>query len=405
MKILITTDLYKPQINGVVTSVLNLEKELRRLGHEVKVLTLSPHLQTSESRDTYYMPSVSTSRIYPGTRLSVVPRHRYFNEICAWGPDIIHTQCEFSSFQFARYLARRLDVPIVHTYHTVYEDYTHYIPGDRLLHIGKRVAEFISRYSCCRAETVIVPTQKIAELLRSYGIQVELAVIPTGIQLDRFQKRYDSEALREERRRLGIPEGDRLCVYLGRLAPEKNCGELLEYFSRAAPEACSLLIAGGGPALEDLRAQAAALPGREKIFFSGMVPPEQVPFYYQMGDLFLCASVSETQGITYIEALASGLPALCRRDSCIRDIILEGYTGAQYDTYEDFARHLRHFLEDDALRTRLGQNAQALALRYGSARFAADVLQVYEDCVSRRRRWQDILSPRDTAEAYQAEIK
>ena len=392
MKILITTDLYKPQINGVVTSVVNLEQELRRLGHEVKVLTLSPHLQTSESQHTYYMPSVSTNRIYPGTRLSVVPRHRYFNEICAWGPEIIHSQCEFSSFQFARYLARRLDVPIVHTYHTVYEDYTHYIPGDRLLHIGQRAAEFISRYSCCRAETVIVPTQKIADLLRSYGIQVNLAVIPTGIRLDRFRKRHEAGELLAERRRLGIPEGDRLCVYLGRLAPEKNCGELLEFFSRAAPENCSLLIAGGGPALEDLQAQAAALPLRDKIFFTGMVAPERVPFYYQMGDLFLCASVSETQGITYIEALASGLPALCRRDPCIRGIVLEDYTGAQYESYEDFARLLRRFLEDDDLRACMRENARTLAERYGSERFAADVLQVYKDCIARRKRWSEVLT-------------
>ncbi len=138
MKVLITTDWYAPVVNGVVTSVLLLQRELEARGHEVRVVTLSNSLHTYKDGPVYYMGSVSANRIYPGARLRVNRTRSMLHELIAWRPDVIHSQCEFSTFRVAYALSNRLGIPIVHTYHTVYEDYTHYFSPSDLLPLDLR---------------------------------------------------------------------------------------------------------------------------------------------------------------------------------------------------------------------------------------------------------------------------
>ena len=126
MKVLITTDWYKPAINGVVTSVCNLREELQQRGHEVKILTLSRTARSYEEEGVIYMGSVNAGYIYPGARLRVSPGRELYRGIIEWNPDIVHSQCEFSTFFMAKKIAEECKIPLVHTYHTVYEDYTHY---------------------------------------------------------------------------------------------------------------------------------------------------------------------------------------------------------------------------------------------------------------------------------------
>ena len=126
MKILITTDWYSPAVNGVVTSVLNLRRELELRGHEVRVLTLSQDLHSSVQDGVTRIGSVAAGLVYPGVRLRTALAGRWVRELVEWGPDVVHSQCEFSTFFLARRIAEELNVPLIHTYHTVYEDYTHY---------------------------------------------------------------------------------------------------------------------------------------------------------------------------------------------------------------------------------------------------------------------------------------
>ena len=139
MKVLITTDWYAPVINGVVTSVLLLQRELVARGHDVRVVTLSNSLHTYKEGPVYYMGSVSAGKIYPGARLKINRARSMMQELIAWHPDVIHSQCEFSSFRVAAALSNRLGIPIVHTYHTVYEDYTHYLA------LSARVGKYVVR--------------------------------------------------------------------------------------------------------------------------------------------------------------------------------------------------------------------------------------------------------------------
>ena len=221
MKILITTDWYSPIINGVVTSVRMLQRELEVLGHDVRVVTLSQSLRSHQEGNVYYMGSVSANRIYPGARVRVKRIKRMLRELMDWAPDVIHSQCEFSSFRIAYLLSVRLGVPIVHTYHTVYEDYTHYFSPSRRL--GKRAVAAFSRWICLRTACIVAPTAKVKGLLEEYGVACRIEVIPTGVDLSAYRGQRDEARLAALRRQLGIAPDATVLLYLGPAGRTRRC--------------------------------------------------------------------------------------------------------------------------------------------------------------------------------------
>ena len=376
MKVLITTDWYAPAVNGVVTSVLNLQRELTALGHEVRVLTLSSTTRSYREGDVTYIGAVSAERIYPGARLRTAPAIGLLQEIVDWHPDIIHSQCEFSTFRLAKRLSAATGAPIVHTYHTVYEDYTHYFSPS--IKWGRRAVAAFSRWVVSHTACVIAPTVKVREILNRYHVSRPVHVIPTGIDLSRFSAPRDVQRVARMRQELGIPQEATVLLYLGRLAEEKNIDELLRFLSAEEQKDLYLLLVGDGPYRAQLEEQVRALHLTERVRFAGMVSPQQVPEYYQLGDLFVSASTSETQGLTYIEALASGLPALCRQDPCLTGVIRDGINGWQFRNGAEFHTALHRFLCDEELRRELSQGAVETARQEFSAQaFAARVAAVY----------------------------
>lgn len=377
MKILITTDWYAPTVNGVVTSVLNLQRELTALGHEVRVLTLSSTPRSYREGSVTYIGAVSAGKIYPGARLRTAPAMGLLQELAEWEPDVIHSQCEFSTFGMARRLSAATGAPIVHTYHTVYEDYTHYFSPSRKW--GRKAVAAFTRWVVSHTARVIAPTGKVQGILERYGVDKPVEVIPTGIDLDRFSAAPDKDRLRQLRRELEIPQENLILLYVGRLAEEKNIDELLRYTAGLDRSDVTLLLVGDGPYRAQLEEQVRELELGARVRFTGMVPPALVSEYYHLGDLFVSASSSETQGLTYIEALASGLPALCRRDPCLAGVILDGVNGWQFRDGAEFHTALRRFLADPQLQEALGRSAGELARRDFSAQaFAARAAAVYE---------------------------
>lgn len=184
MKVLITTDWYKPAINGVVTSVCNLREELQQRGHEVKILTLSRTARSYEEEGVIYMGSVNAGYIYPGARLRVSPGRELYRGIIEWNPDIVHSQCEFSTFFMAKKIAEECKIPLVHTYHTVYEDYTHYFSPYKKW--GRDMVQFLTRQISEKVDSMIAPSTKIETLLKDYGIHCPVSVIPSGIDLSKY---------------------------------------------------------------------------------------------------------------------------------------------------------------------------------------------------------------------------
>ena len=376
MKILITTDWYLPVINGVVTSVVNLENALRAMGHDVRILTLSESRHSHVTENVTYIGAVGVGKIYPDARLQMARSARYLAALIRWKPDIVHSQCEFSTFHLAEKIAVACDCPLVHTYHTVYEDYTHYFsPSER---VGKAVAQRLSKHILSRVDACIVPSLKTRTLLEGYGVTTPVAVIPTGIALERFSTPLPASRVRALRQTLGLAQEDRVLLYLGRLAKEKEVDTLLSYLARERTPHLKLLIVGDGPFRCALEAETAALGLDDCVVFAGMVAPEQVPAYYQLADVFVSASKSETQGLTYIEAMASGLPLLCRADPCLEPLIHQGVNGYVFDDAAGFACCLHELLGSAERRRAVGRAAQMTALaQYSIEAFAGHVLAFY----------------------------
>lgn len=373
MKVLITTDWYAPVINGVVTSVLMLQHELEERGHEVRVVTLSNSIHSYKDGNIYYMGSVSASRIYPGARLKMNRTRSLLRELAAWQPDIIHSQCEFSTFRVASALSNRLGVPIVHTYHTVYEDYTHYFSPS--VRVGRYVVTAFSRWICGHTACIVAPTRKVEQLLRRYGIHCRIEVIPTGVDLRSFRN-SDPERREALRRKWQLPQDHTILLYLGRMAKEKNLETLIDQIASSGRRDVTLLLVGDGPDREAVLdyARHRQVP----VVYTGMVPHDEAPDYYRLGDIFVTASTSETQGLTYFEALAAGLPVLCLRDSCVEGVVEDGVNGWQYENGESFARYLHAFCENSELRQQMRQAALASAERFSSEAFGEAAEKLYQ---------------------------
>lgn len=382
MKILITSDWNPAAVNGVVTSVKNLRQELELRGHEVRILTLALNRNSWEAEGVTYLGSMPVGRIYPGARVRRAFVGKWIQELIQWGPDVVHSQCEFSTFFLARRIAEELDIPLIHTYHTVYEDYTHYFsPSVRL---GKKAVSTLSRWIAGHTDCMIAPTDKVRRLLLNYGICTPVHVVPSGIDLRRFRKKTEPETLAGMRAQLGIPANRKILVSVGRLAEEKNLEELLRFRADMGRCDVTLLLVGGGPWKAHLEGVAACLGLQAPdVVFAGMVPPETVSDWYRMGDLFVSASTSETQGLTYVEALAAGVPILCRADECLDPVIREGKNGWQYTSEAEFRSRLEEYFADPTRQRAMGQAALEVAEEYSAARFAKRMEEIYLSEIAR----------------------
>ena len=385
MKVLITTDWYEPVINGVVTSVMNLSRKLRERGHEVKILTLSRTCHSYIEGNVIYAGSIGMGCIYPQARVKIpTVAGDYMEMLLDWKPDIVHSQCEFSTFFLAKKIASELHIPIVHTYHTVYEDYTHYFSPQKAW--GRNIVQLMTRKLANAVETLIAPSDKIRKILEGYQVSCPVEVIPSGISLEKYQACKEEDWQEKIRAQLGIPQDALVLVYVGRMAKEKNIEELLEYQQEAEKYGVILLLVGDGPHLPELKKKAEELKVTEHVIFTGMIAPEEVGHYYQAGDLFVSASISETQGMTYAEALAGGIPLLCRRDGCLEQVVADGENGWQYDDREDFLGRIREWkgMSEDA-KSRMQDKAVDSAEKFSSGNFAGRVEKIYEQQIRRYR--------------------
>lgn len=386
MKILITTEWYAPVINGVVTSVRNLERELRARGHEVKILTLSDKAESYTDGDVTYLASLSAGLVYPQARVAFHWNNEEIQKLMAWHPDLIHSQCEFSTFLIARRIARELQIPIVHTYHTVYEDYTHYFSPVKKW--GRAMVSAFSRKVLSYTSCVIVPTEKVKNILLRYGVSEEIRVVPTGIDMGKYSRILSQEERMEMRQRLGISQQEKVAVFVGRLAKEKNLDEILSMISHTRPEHFKLLIVGDGPCREELEKRTDEWNLRDRVIFTGMIAPDEIYKYYQTGDFFVSASTSETQGLTYVEALANGLPALCRKDDCLTGVIEDGVNGWQYENDREFMEKVDFLLDPEngeVCRKLSAAAREGVFQRYSSSQFAKTMEEVYQHVLHEAR--------------------
>ena len=375
MKIGIFTDTYHPQVNGVVTSIQMLERELTARGHSVYIFTTTDPKDRRKHPRVFRLPSIPFVFL-PSMRMTIAYPPALLFKLRKLNLDVIHTQTEFPVGIFGKLVSKTTRTPLVHTYHTMYEDYVHYIAKGHL--IKRKTAQSYSRIFCNSAQIVIAPVEKAKASLRSYGVVKPIEVIPTGIDFEPFRKYTEADAL-EARRELGIDAETPVVVYVGRVAREKNIDVVIKQFSvlrKELPRA-KLVIVGGGPYLSELVKLTNGLELENSVVFAGVKPWAEIGKYYKLGDIFITASTSETQGLTYIEAMASGTPVVAKLDKSVEDVLTDGETGYTFADDDQAAAVMHRALTDPEGRAKVAETALASIGRFSSSRFAESLEDVY----------------------------
>ncbi len=381
MKILLTSDHNPTSVNGVIVSVMNLKMELEKKGEDVKLLCLSPSKESYVEGNIYYIGSISFN-IYPDVRAAFNQYHPFIEELIDWRPDIIHSQCEFFTYSFVHRIATKTHAPIVHTYHTMYEHYMRYV-----IPIGNwsKLVAPVMRQRLKTSDVVIAPTRKVRDNLSKGKVTDFIRIIPTGIDLSKFDQKLAQQEKREILDHLQIPEGARVFGSVGRLAEEKNYSEILAAMKQLlqSHDNLYLVLTGDGTFREYLEKEARTLGIDHRVRFPGMVPVDKVYAYYQILEFFVSASISETQGLTYIEALANGLPVIARRDGAIDNVVISDSNGYQYESEWELRNYIDRILADSELLHRLQQGAIESRHQFGTEIFGERVYQLYKEILNR----------------------
>ncbi len=384
MRIGIFTDTYPPFINGVSTSIQMLENALRKKGHKVFIVTVNPEDMSYHFEDNgriIRIPGIPTG-IYD-YRLTTFYPIKAVNKIKDWNLDIIHSQTEFGIGTFARVIGKQLDIPVVHTYHTMYEDYVHYITKGYFDKSSKKIVEYLTKFYCDKTiEELIVPTKKTYDLFKEkYKYDRNVHIIPTGIEIERFYKeKLEVSKLEAKRKVLNLKENDVVLLFVGRVAQEKSIDFLIENHVSLLKKNknCKLIIVGDGPDLEKYKDLAKKYKIDSKVIFTGKVPWEEVPVYYNIADIFVTASHTETQGLTVIEAMAASLPVVALDDESFRNVVIDSLTGYLFKNKKEYIDKMSELISDKDKRKMMGSQARINAETYSSKYFAERVLSVYK---------------------------
>lgn len=391
MRIGIFTETYTPYISGLVTSELMLKKALEKKGHEVYVVTANLtnfHYEYDEKEKVLRIPGIPTG-IYDSRLTSIYPI-KAINKIKSWNLDVIHSQTEFAIGTFARLFAKQYNIPIVHTYHTMYEDYVHYITKGHFDKSSKKLVEYLTKFYCDKTITeLIVPTKKAYDLFKKkYNVERNIHIIPTGIEVERFYKeKIDLKKINRLKKQYNISKKDFTAIFVGRIAEEKNIPFLInvtEDLIKTNPN-FKLLIVGDGPDKENYEKQVIKKHCENNVIFTGKVSWEDIPVYYQLADIFISASKSETQGLTIIEAMAASLPNLCIDDESFRDTVVDSLNGFLFKDEEDCKKLIIKIMNDKKLLNNMQINARNSAELHSSKYFAEKVLDVYKLAIKNRK--------------------
>lgn len=390
MRIALITESYYPYINGVITHVETLKKGLEADGAQVLIVTLNPEYRRHTVKDgVLYCPAKPILSSYGYGVANPWSRER-MRVLEAFRPDLIHMHTEGTLGIFAMYAARRLQIPLVYTLHTLYDEYFFYVCKNRF---GQKV---ISRFSrvyfrklCGRTAEIIGPSEKTAAYIGSLGVSKEVHVVPNTVDLSSFGKNCaDQETVAALRRELGICRGDVAACFVGRLGQEKSVDKLIQQFAGefGGDARYKLFIIGEGPEREHLEKMVHDLGAKAQIRLLGRIEHEALPAYYQAFDLFVTASTTEMHSISMLEAMASGLYAVVAYDPKNAHQLAAGVSGEMYADGERFHALLEAELrmpEPERLTRR--ENLEKYMEQYGTGEFIQSIQKVYALALAERQ--------------------
>ena len=377
MNIGIFTDSYFPQLSGVATSIKTLKDALEKQGHNVFIFTTTdPHIKKGAVEANIFRFSSVPFISFTDRRVAF----RGFFEATKVARevklDIVHTQTEFALGMIGKYVAHQLKIPAIHTYHTMYEDYLHYVLNGHLLR-PYHVKQFTNVY-LKNMDGVIAPSKRVEALLKRYKVNIPMRVIPTGVDVNSLNKAANND-MRQE---LGIPADAPVLLTLSRVAEEKKIDRILNAMPEIIDEfpETRLVIAGDGPDMEVLQEQVERLTLEDNVIFTGDVPHDDVGSYYKMADLFVSASDTETQGLTYIEALASGTKCVVYDTDYTEHVFDDDEFGKVFNGPGEMLSEILFYLRQG--RKPIPPEKLAAKMDQISAKkFASSVYQFYQDVI------------------------
>ena len=386
------SDVYFPRVNGVSTSIETFRRSLADEGVELRLVVP----RYGEEPDEPGVVRVSGRRLPndPEDRVASWSGMRRAAREVAADSDLIHIQTPFVAHYAGLSAARHHGIPVLTTYHTLFEEYLQYYVPLLPASWSRWVARRFSRDQCNAVDAVVVPSSAMAERLADYGVTAPLRVLPTGIPLARFEQ-GNGAAFRASR---GIDPERPLALFVGRVAHEKNIGFLLEALVQAhrqCPQAL-LLITGEGPAMADLKQQAERLGIGESVRFLGYLDRGgELPDCYAAADVFVFASRTETQGLVLLEAMAAGLPVIALSAMGTADILaMAGGALVPPDDPAAFGDALGAFLARREAWAGYPELARQTALHWSDGAMAARLAEFYRQVLSDRVKKTSRLSRR-----------
>lgn len=386
MRIGIFTEVYTPYVSGVVTSILMLKKSLEDLGHTVYIVTINQDklkYEYDEKEKILRVPGIDTG-IYDNFKFSSVYHVRTASKIKKWKLDIIHTHTEGTMGTYGRLIAKQFNIPVVHTYHTMYEDYMYLVTKGYFDKPARKILEYFTVFYCDKTVSeLIVPTKKTYDLFKlKYGVEREINIIPTGIDVDRFKKKnYDKKEIIELRNSLGIKQDDFVLLLVSRISDgQKNIKFLLDSqkLINKKHKNIKLLVVGDGPDLESFK---KIYKDNKNIIFTGMVPWEKVPMYYQLGNVFVTASKTETQGLTVIEGMSASLPVVCIDDDSFKLAVIDDYNGLFFKNKKEYIKSIIDLYENKNKYLTMSKQALLSSKQFSIKFYGQKIMEVYNKAI------------------------
>ena len=386
MRIALFSDTYLPEINGVAIHVAALKEGLEALGHEVLVVTTTPKDKTSfDSDGVLHCPSIQLKKIY-GYGLSMPINMRQFNIIRKFNPDVIHIHTEFGIGLFGILVSKMLRRPVIYTLHTIYDDYVYYVVPRPLVKTGQRVFYKYIKSLYKRATVITGPSPKSLEYLNNAGLHRNIEIIPNPVDVERFSlENVEREDVAQVRSKYNIPNDAFVGCIVSRVGKEKSIDVLLDYIAKYSTknEKFRFLIVGDGPAKKDLEAQAKRLGIDKVVIFTGKVPNGQLLPYYAASDVFLTASLSDTNSISMLEAMSMGLPIIQREDVINKGQVVENINGFIFTDESTFGEKLDLVYNMSAVdRVELSKRVRNSVIQSNTKNnMAAKIVSVYENAI------------------------
>ena len=385
MNILFISDVFFPRVNGVSTSINTFATELRALGHQVTLIAPS---YTDEDKQEEWIVRVPSHKIYfdPEDRLmnfgklkALLPwiRDKHF--------DVIHIHTPFTAHYVGIHFGKKLDIPVVETYHTFFEDYLHHYLPFIPQFISRKLARTISRRQCNAVDGIVSPSKPMLDVLKQYGIKTPAEVVATGLDDSSFAS-VDGEHFRMSH---DIPLTQPMLLFVGRVAHEKNIGFLLAMhveLIKNHPDAL-LVITGEGPAEESIKHSIEKLGISNKVRMIGYLDRgHELIACYKAADIFVFASKSETQGLVLLEAMAQGTAVVAIAELGTKSILIEGEgVLIAKDDINDFADKVSALLSDAPKRQMIGEKGRQYAQeKWTAGILAKKVAKFYKSAINQK---------------------